>query len=367
MQERRAERDAFAERLFRSALGYFDLLSIRLGQRLGLYEVFAEGSVTSQELSARAGIAERYAREWLEQQVTAGILRADVQREDHTFSLPPGHAEVLLDGDSLSYMGASVWQLLTIPNAFENVVEAFRTGGGVSHEAYGRDNVQGQGLGNRPVFLTTLPIDRQRGEEDGPVAEALPLDVVPTVRLVGHAASSTECLDHVLERVGDGEQLPDRGAHVGKGIAVQQDLGVARREREGVVLSLDVGTQDAGGHLLLQPLPRVALRDPCPRGQFLRGHRALREDLVQTEALAEADRQQVEIAERGTKEPLREGIPLGSTLLHGGREPIGCAPKRPSPQFSAGTVISRRRHADQMKFLVVADDHPLLDLADPRH
>jgi 2-polyprenyl-3-methyl-5-hydroxy-6-metoxy-1,4-benzoquinol methylase len=159
MQGDRDERDAFAERLFRSALGYFDLLSIRLGQRLGLYEVLAEGPVTSQELASRAGIAERYAREWLEQQATVGILRADVETEDPTFSLPPGHAEVLLDGDSLSYMGASIWQLLTIPNAFEKVIEAFRTGGGVSHEAYGRDSVQGQGLGNRPVFLATLPND----------------------------------------------------------------------------------------------------------------------------------------------------------------------------------------------------------------
>jgi len=159
VQERREERDAFAERLFHSALGYFDLLSIRLGQRLGLYEVLAEGPATSQELASRAGIAERYAREWLEQQATVGILRANVEMEDPTFSLPPGHAEVLLDGDSLIYMGASVWQLLTIPNAFEDVVEAFRSGGGVSSEAYGRDNVQGQGLGNRPVFLTTLPTD----------------------------------------------------------------------------------------------------------------------------------------------------------------------------------------------------------------
>jgi 2-polyprenyl-3-methyl-5-hydroxy-6-metoxy-1,4-benzoquinol methylase len=159
MQEHRDERDAFAERLFHSALGYFDLLSIRLGQRLGLYEVLAGGPVTSQELASRAGIAERYAREWLEQQATVGILRAEVETEVPTFSLPPGHAEVLLDGDSLSYMGASVWQLLTIPNAFEDVVEAFRTGGGVSSEAFGRDNVQGQGLGNRPVFLTTLPTD----------------------------------------------------------------------------------------------------------------------------------------------------------------------------------------------------------------
>jgi 2-polyprenyl-3-methyl-5-hydroxy-6-metoxy-1,4-benzoquinol methylase len=159
MGEPGTEPDAFADRLFRSALGYFDLLSIRLGQRLGLYEVLGRGPLDAEELADRAGIAERYAREWLEQQTTAGILRADGDRDPITFTLPPGHAEVLLDVDSLSYMGASVSQLYGITNAFEQVIEAFRTGGGVPYEAYGTDSIEGQGAGNRPVFLTTLPND----------------------------------------------------------------------------------------------------------------------------------------------------------------------------------------------------------------
>jgi 2-polyprenyl-3-methyl-5-hydroxy-6-metoxy-1,4-benzoquinol methylase len=159
MVDRNDERDAFADRLFRSALGYFDVLSIRLGQRLGLYEVLGRGRLSAAEVAERAGIAERYAREWLEQQTTAEILRADVDRDPVTFTLPPGHAEVLLDADSLSYMGASVSQLYSITNAFEHVVEAFRSGGGVPYEAYGTDSVEGQGAGNRPAFLTTLPND----------------------------------------------------------------------------------------------------------------------------------------------------------------------------------------------------------------
>jgi SAM-dependent methyltransferase len=153
------ERDVFAEKLFRSALGYFDIFSIHLGARLGLYRALAEaGPMTSQELAERAGIAERYAREWLEQQATAGILTAKI-REDgaNRFQLPAGHAEVLLDGDSLSFMGASVTQLMTLRGAFDQVVEAFRTGGGVPYEAYGVDGVEGQGASNRPIFLTTLP------------------------------------------------------------------------------------------------------------------------------------------------------------------------------------------------------------------
>jgi 2-polyprenyl-3-methyl-5-hydroxy-6-metoxy-1,4-benzoquinol methylase len=159
MSDRAHERDAFAERLFESALGYFDLLSIRLGQRLGLYEVLEKGWVTSQDLASRAGIAERYAREWLEQQTTAQIIASDIDHDPVTFTLAAGHAEVLLDADSLSFMGASVSHLYSITNAFDQVVEAFRTGAGVPYEAYGIDSIEGQGAGNRPVFLTTLPND----------------------------------------------------------------------------------------------------------------------------------------------------------------------------------------------------------------
>jgi len=152
------ERDAFADRVFASALGYFDVLTIHLGRRLGLYGALAElGPASPAELGERAGIAERYAREWLEQQATAGILRADVGPDVTRFELPVGHAEVLLDGDSLSFMGSSVMQLMSLRGAFDHVVEAFRTGAGVPYEAYGVDGVEGQGGANRPIFLTTLP------------------------------------------------------------------------------------------------------------------------------------------------------------------------------------------------------------------
>jgi 2-polyprenyl-3-methyl-5-hydroxy-6-metoxy-1,4-benzoquinol methylase len=153
------ERDEFAEKLFRSALGYFEIFSIHLGARLGLYRWLAEiGPATSAELAEHAGIAERYAREWLEQQATTGILRAEMSAEASVrFELPVGHAEVLLDGDSLSFMGASVTQLMALRGAFDLVVEAFRNGGGVPSEAYGIDGVEGQGGSNRPIYLRTLP------------------------------------------------------------------------------------------------------------------------------------------------------------------------------------------------------------------
>ncbi|HEU4370656.1 MAG TPA: hypothetical protein VFV05_20735 [Methylomirabilota bacterium] len=52
-------------------------LSERL-KRLGLYTTGqAKGALTPAGLAATAGIAERYAREWLEQQAVAGLLAVD--------------------------------------------------------------------------------------------------------------------------------------------------------------------------------------------------------------------------------------------------------------------------------------------------
>src|SRR6266487_1884307 len=153
-----SERDRFAQEIFASSLGYFDILSIHLGLRLGLFRALVDGgAMTSEELASAAGIAERYAREWLEQQATRAIVRAYLVADPTRFTLPPGHAEVLLDGDSLSFMGASVGQLVSLPAALHAVEDAFRTGGGVPYEAYGKEGVKGQGASNRPTFLTTLP------------------------------------------------------------------------------------------------------------------------------------------------------------------------------------------------------------------
>jgi hypothetical protein len=66
-------RDALVERLFMDAISAFDLLSVYLGDVLGLYRTLADkGPLTSAELAEAAGIHERYAREWLEQQAASG-------------------------------------------------------------------------------------------------------------------------------------------------------------------------------------------------------------------------------------------------------------------------------------------------------
>jgi hypothetical protein len=155
-----AERDAFVERLNASILGYFDILSIRLGDRLGLFRALSdagEGGRTSTELAAEAGIAERYAREWLEQQTVSGIVRAGQTDDGFRFVLPEGHAEPLLDRDSLFYTTASIRNLAGLAPAMDALEEAYRTGGGVPWESYGPDGREGVGDANRPRYLTALP------------------------------------------------------------------------------------------------------------------------------------------------------------------------------------------------------------------
>jgi hypothetical protein len=155
-----AQRDAFAERLFRSAAGVFDIFSVYLGDRLGFYRALAEGGpLTSAALAARTATHERYAREWLEQQAVAGILVAE-NPGDHAaerrFRLPPGHAEALVDAESLNYLAPLARQLVAATRPLDQLLAAYRSGGGVPFDAYGRDMREGQADMNRTMFLQLL-------------------------------------------------------------------------------------------------------------------------------------------------------------------------------------------------------------------
>jgi predicted O-methyltransferase YrrM len=143
----------FADRLFRSALGTIEVLSIYLGDRLGWYRALAGGPATVAELTARAGGHPRYAREWLEQQASYGILTVDA---DGRFALPPGAAEVLTDPASLSYLAPLARMLGAAAAQLPALLGAYRTGGGVGWAAFGTDMRESQADMNRPWFEREL-------------------------------------------------------------------------------------------------------------------------------------------------------------------------------------------------------------------
>lgn len=154
-----ATRDALAGRLFSACIGALDLVHVYIGDRLGLYRVLTERSpCSSAELAAGAGIHERYAREWLEHQAVAGIVAVDSAKsgESRRFSMPEGHAEVLLDEESLSYLAPLALGVVGVARAAPDVLDAFRTGKGIPYSAYG-DDVRGFiSRINRPMFLKLL-------------------------------------------------------------------------------------------------------------------------------------------------------------------------------------------------------------------
>jgi len=149
-----AARNALVGRLFTSTIGALELLHVYLGHRLGLYRVLAQlGPLTSLQLAEKAGISERYAREWLEEQAVAGILTVDSERR---FGLPAAHAEVLTDADSTNFLAPLPLGIVSVASIMPQLMEAFRTGGGVPYEAYGADMRSNIADGNRTGFLNLL-------------------------------------------------------------------------------------------------------------------------------------------------------------------------------------------------------------------
>jgi 2-polyprenyl-3-methyl-5-hydroxy-6-metoxy-1,4-benzoquinol methylase len=158
-----ARRDELVERLFGSAVGAMDLLCVYLGDRLGMYRALADtGPSTSAELASEAGVNERYAREWLEQQALTGILEAvdpNASDAERRYAVPAGHDEVLLDGGSLNHMAPMAQLVVACALPIHNVLEAFSTGDGVPYADYGADLHEGQARFTQPLFDNLLATD----------------------------------------------------------------------------------------------------------------------------------------------------------------------------------------------------------------
>lgn len=153
-------RKVLTERLIDDVTHSLETLSVYLGLELGLYQALTDlGTPTEAEVAAHGGVAPRYAREWLEQQVAAGYVACDdpvAPAEDRRYRLPVGHAEVLLDADSPYHTAPVAVMLVGVARVLPQLLEAYRTGGGVPYPAYGPQIRRGIAAVNRPMFLHEL-------------------------------------------------------------------------------------------------------------------------------------------------------------------------------------------------------------------
>src|SRR5450432_3146479 len=101
-----------------------------IGDRLGLWKAMAkDGPVTAAELAKRTETSERYIREWLDAQASAGYVTYDATSRRYT--LPPEQAVVLTDESSPAFfpglfeIAAACWA------STDKATQNFRTGHGL--------------------------------------------------------------------------------------------------------------------------------------------------------------------------------------------------------------------------------------------
>ncbi|WP_028047841.1 bifunctional 2-polyprenyl-6-hydroxyphenol methylase/3-demethylubiquinol 3-O-methyltransferase UbiG [Cellulomonas sp. URHE0023] len=195
--------DDVADRLLAAQLGAHELFAVYAGDRLGWYAALAaHGASSSTELAERTGTDERYVREWLEHQAVAGYVTVD---DDRRFTLTDGAREVLTDVDSPSFLAPLGRMQAASGRVVDDLVDAYRTGGGVSWERLGDDARTAQAALNRPLFL-------------GPLVE----EVLPSIAVL-HA---------MLRR---GGRLADVGCGQG-----WSSIAIAQAYPESIVTGIDV-------------------------------------------------------------------------------------------------------------------------------
>jgi SAM-dependent methyltransferase len=139
----------FARSLFGHYTSGVLSLMVDIGHKTGLFEALAHGPATSQGLAERAGLHERYVREWLGAVTTAGMVEYDAGAR--IFRLPPEHA-VCLTGTSSRNLAASSQVLAMLAQRLSKVADAFRTGGGVPYAEFRPDFTEFQDASWRLLY-----------------------------------------------------------------------------------------------------------------------------------------------------------------------------------------------------------------------
>jgi SAM-dependent methyltransferase len=109
-----------------------------MGDKLGLYRALAGGGgLSSAELAARTGSAERYVREWLNAQAAGGFVEYDP--DSCKYSLAPEQTVALTDPDSPAYLPGFFQLAIGSVLGSPRIVEAARSGDGLGWHEHAHD------------------------------------------------------------------------------------------------------------------------------------------------------------------------------------------------------------------------------------
>lgn len=126
-------RRAFAEQMISTLTGGAMSMLVSVGYRTGLFDAAARGPGTSVDLAGRAGLQERYVREWLGAMVTGGFFSYDPASGQ--YALPAEHA-AFLTGDTAANVAPMASMLRAFGGALPELERCFVAGGGVAQAAF---------------------------------------------------------------------------------------------------------------------------------------------------------------------------------------------------------------------------------------
>lgn len=138
MSEARATgQAAFAVRMLRTMNEASLALMISVGHRTGLFDAMAAmPAATSADIASRAGLDERYVREWLAVMTTGRIVEHD--GEAGTYTLPADHAAWLTRAAGIDNLATGMQYIGLLALVEDQIVECFRHGGGIPYSAFPR-------------------------------------------------------------------------------------------------------------------------------------------------------------------------------------------------------------------------------------
>jgi SAM-dependent methyltransferase len=126
-----------------------------MGDKLGLYRTLAgAGGLTPVELARRAGVSERYVREWLNAQAAGGYVTYDPSSGSYT--LPPEQTVALTDVESPAYLPGFFQIALGSVLDSPRITEAAKSGDGVGWHEHNHDVFEGCERFFRPGYNAAL-------------------------------------------------------------------------------------------------------------------------------------------------------------------------------------------------------------------
>ena len=128
---------------------------VLIGDKLGLFRAMRDGSpVTSQMLSERTGVRERYVREWLKANAASHYVDYDAATD--TYSMSAEQAFVLAEDDTAVDLPGFHYMLAACMKDESKLADAFREGRGFGWHEHDSDLFVGCERFFRPTYLVHL-------------------------------------------------------------------------------------------------------------------------------------------------------------------------------------------------------------------